>query len=46
VVTHYSFIFINEKAKSAWTEQFIESKRIAEGMLMCLFSFMVFIYAV
>ena len=30
-VTQYSFVFINEKAKSSWTDQFIESKRIAEG---------------
>lgn len=30
-VTHYAFVFINEKARNSWVEQFTESKKIAEG---------------
>ena len=30
-VTHYAFVFINERARNSWVDQFSESKRIAEG---------------
>ena len=35
-VTHYAFVFINEKARNSWIEQFSESKKMAEGTYIYL----------
>lgn len=32
-VTHHAFVFINEKARNSWVEQFAESKKMAEGTI-------------
>ena len=32
-VTHHAFVFINEKARNSWVEQFTESKKMAEGTI-------------
>ena len=32
-VTHHAFVFINEKARNSWVEQFAESKKMDEGTI-------------
>ena len=43
-VTHYAFVFINEKARNSWVEQFSDSKKIAEGTYIHTDSYSTHIY--